>query len=299
MSNPNPHYHRKKKSSSADLRLCTSSWTLFFLHNLVLDIETFHYGIMCGIHVAIATSAPGQISANLERCLCSRGPDHISTHEACLSNGDGGASTTHLAFTSTVLALRGDHVARQPFVDPDSGSVFCWNGEAWKVRHHDVAGNDGEAIASLLNEAVRASSAHDREHGVLKLLRSIDGPFAFVFFDKPSNRIYFGRDRLGRRSLLIQASDERLVLSSIADVADKTWKEVEADGVYVLELDEEKAGCRPNEPFTLISRRDWLEGEDAASFVSLPLQKGSLRSSSAMKFPSSLPFPGLRDWEVQ
>lgn len=255
---------------------------------------------MCGIHAVISAYAPGKLPENLERRLCSRGPDHISTHEARLSNGDGDAPAVHLAFTSTVLALRGDHIAQQPFFDQASGSVFCWNGEAWKIRHHDVAGNDGEAIASLLSEAVRGSSAHDRERGILKVLRSIDGPFAFVFFDQPSDRIYFGRDRLGRRSLLIQPSDKQLVLSSVADSTGDAWNEVEADGIYVLELNGAMAGSRPDEPFTSISRRDWLEGEEAVDFVSLPWQEGSCAHPFIfMKLPSSLPFPGFRDWQIQ
>lgn len=242
---------------------------------------------MCGIHAVISASAPGELSSSLRRRLCSRGPDHISTHEARLScsgpdeDGDGNADVppttkVHLAFTSTVLALRGDHVARQPLVDPDSGSVFCWNGEAWKARHHDVDGNDGEAIAGLLSDAVRRSgSARDREEGLLRVLRSIDGPFAFVFFDKPSGRVYFGRDRLGRRSLLIRADGAQLVISSVADSADESWKEVEADGVYVLDLSEETPGSWSTEPFTSLSRREWLEGGESVDFVSLPWKEGS------------------------
>lgn len=172
---------------------------------------------MCGIHVAISSSKPDEISANLKRCLCNRGPDHLATHATRLSdNADDGTATTSLTFTSTVLALRGDHVAQQPFVDSASGSVFCWNGEAWRVRQHTVTGNDGEALAGLLNDAIR-KSASEREGAILKVLRSIDGPFAFVFFDKPSSRVYFGRDRLGRRSLLVKEGRQGLVLSSVAD----------------------------------------------------------------------------------
>lgn len=223
---------------------------------------------MCGIHVVISPSAPGQISPNLERCLCNRGPDHILTHETRLGNTAGDEPTIHLAFTSTVLALRGDQLARQPFIDPQSGSVFCWNGEAWKTRHHDVVGNDGEAVAELLNQAIRCASPDEREAGILKVLRSIDGPFAFVFFDKPAKRVYFGRDRLGRRSLLLHADSNRLVLSSVAGSFDPSWTEVEADGVYVLGLDEFELQNGASESLAAVSRRSWLEREDAVDFVS-------------------------------
>lgn len=209
------------------------------------------------------------------------------TRETRLSNTANDESTIHLAFTSTVLALRGDHIARQPFVDPQSESIFCWNGEAWKIRHHDVAGNDGETIANLLNQATRCDSPDERETGILKVLRSIDGPFAFVFFDKPSKRVYFGRDRLGRRSLLLQVDSNRLVLSSIADSVDPSWKEVEADGVYVVEIVELKLGNGESSSLTAVSRRAWLEGEDEVDFVSCCCRQALCALQRACRCPAT------------
>ncbi|KAL1856512.1 hypothetical protein Daus18300_010669 [Diaporthe australafricana] len=224
---------------------------------------------MCGIHAVISASQPGEIASDLRRCLCNRGPDHITTHETRLVQGGADhTSATHLAFTSSVLALRGDHVAQQPFIDPETGSVFCWNGEAWKIRHHDVSGNDGEAIAALLYQAV-GRVLEDREAAILQVLRSIDGPFAFVFFDKPSGKVYYGRDRLGRRSLVIREGPQGITLSSIADAVDPQWREVEADGIHVLDAANlrfkyhESEGEAPE-----ATRLDWLDDAGAADFVS-------------------------------
>lgn len=230
---------------------------------------------MCGIHVVISSSEPGEIPTNLHRCLCNRGPDHILTHQTRLNqDAQDDAPTTNLAFTSTVLALRGDHIAQQPFFDSESGSVFCWNGEAWKIRHHDVAGNDGEVLASLLNKAITQGPA-ERDDAILEVLRSIDGPFAFVFFDKPSKKLYFGRDRLGRRSLLVRQDAQGLVLASIADSIDSEWKEVEADGVYVVDLASKEQNVSGILGVGRVATRlQWLEGEDAEHFVSL-LQQAS------------------------
>ncbi|KAK7742982.1 hypothetical protein SLS63_000550 [Diaporthe eres] len=223
---------------------------------------------MCGIHAVISASQPGDIAADLRRCLCNRGPDHITTHETRLADGIAdGVPATHLAFTSSVLALRGDHIAQQPFVDPETGSVFCWNGEAWKIRHHDVSGNDGEAIAGLLNEAVRRG-LQERETAILEVLRSIDGPFAFVFFDKSSGKVYYGRDRLGRRSLVIREDDHGVVLSSITGAADPQWREVEADGIYILDV----AKIHLQDQHHVTTRLEWLEDDGAAEFVSALLQ---------------------------
>lgn len=247
----------------------------------------------------ISASQPGEITTDLRRCLCNRGPDHITTHETRLVDGAAdGASATHFAFTSSVLALRGDHIAQQPFVDPETGSVFCWNGEAWKIRHHDVSGNDGEAIAALLSEAV-SRSQEEREAAILQVLRSIDGPFAFTFFDKPSGKVYYGRDRLGRRSMVIRHGSQHVVLSSVADAADPQWREVEADGIYVLDAaNVHHLHHLSGEGAHVARRLDWLDDAGAADFVSVPLQLIYVLHS-ARNNNLGLTRIGLQYWQVQ
>ncbi|KAF5021827.1 hypothetical protein F66182_6120 [Fusarium sp. NRRL 66182] len=182
---------------------------------------------MCGIYAAISSSPDPKISPELERCLANRGPDHTGTVKTQLDVGGPGL---FLTFTSTVLSLRGDHVAKQPLVDPDTGSVLCWNGEAWGIKGEPVQGNDGEAVLALLAGASRESGDE-----ILNVLRAIEGPFAFMYLDKPANRLYYGRDRLGRRSLLVKEGVP-LVLSSIAETTVDGWTEVEADGCYTMDL---------------------------------------------------------------
>ncbi|CVK83580.1 related to asparagine synthases [Fusarium mangiferae] len=177
---------------------------------------------MCGIHAIISSSPEQTLSSVSERCLVNRGPDHTGTVRIQLDD-------LFLTFTSTVLSLRGDHVAKQPFVDHVTGSILCWNGEAWGIQGESVQGNDGEAILALLAEASRGAG------DVLGILRAIEGPFAFIYLDKPAKRLYYGRDRLGRRSLLVRDGSP-FVLSSIAETPVDGWTEVEADGCYTLDL---------------------------------------------------------------
>jgi asparagine synthetase B (glutamine-hydrolysing) len=169
-----------------------------------------------------------------------------------------------LTFTSTVLSLRGDHVTKQPFQDGNTGSVLCWNGEAWKIDGRFVQGNDGEAVFALLSEA--SCSGTGAGEAVLQALRSIEGPFAFVFFDAHSKTLYFGRDRLGRRSLLLCHDDVEgsLAISSVAETCDAKWKEVEADGIYSMVLHDETLST----PSLSITRHDWLL-DPGSDFVSL------------------------------
>ncbi|KAF9873772.1 asparagine synthase related protein [Colletotrichum karsti] len=187
---------------------------------------------MCGIHVAVQRDEVPTLPAETLRCLCNRGPDHVGKAQSQIQPNSPETGPVFLSFTSTVLALRGDHVTQQPFRDALTGSVLCWNGEAWKIGGEPVDGNDGEAIFALL---VSASSRDTSEDTVLDALRTIEGPFAFVYYDAISSRLYFGRDRLGRRSLLLNQEDG-LRLSSIAEDTSPAWTEVEADGIYVLDL---------------------------------------------------------------
>lgn len=187
---------------------------------------------MCGIHVVVSRDGFQSLPTDTRTCLCNRGPDHLGEVQRQVDLNPSDAEPVVLSFTSTVLALRGDHVTQQPFNDASSGSVLCWNGEAWKIAGAPVQGNDGEAIFALL---LAASGCNTDGEAVLDVLRSIVGPFAFVYFDAASSRLYYGRDRLGRRSLLLN-QEEGLRLSSIAERTSPAWAEVGADGIYVLDL---------------------------------------------------------------
>ena len=210
---------------------------------------------MCGIHATISPSDAPSLDQDLERRLRNRGPDHLGTVRAQLD--DVPCSLT-LTFTSTVLSLRGDHVAKQPLVDVKTGSVLCWNGEAWRIRGQGLAGNDTEAVLDLLLKATlsRSDSSHDP---VLEALRTVEGPFAFIYFDRPSKCLYYGRDRLGRRSLLVNAKDP-FTLSSIPESLSDDWAEVEADGCYKMELD--SAAFSQMSP----TRHPWVEDDSLVGF---------------------------------
>ncbi|KAJ2995054.1 hypothetical protein NUW58_g1381 [Xylaria curta] len=192
---------------------------------------------MCGIHATITTSNNSGLSSELKQSLINRGPDHFgqAQRELTAANLDG---QLHLYFTSTVLALRGDHVAKQPLEErTNSGSVLCWNGEAWRINRQPVCGNDGEAVFAML-QSPASSSNRGREAHVVDVLRSIEGPFAFVYYDSAASRLYYGRDRLGRRSLLIKpsAKTDAIMLSSIASAPTAGWEEVSSDGIWSINL---------------------------------------------------------------
>ena len=216
-------------------------WCLFFGH----DPPTFqnassilHWTLacaMCGIHASISTAGFQAPSDGLKQLLLNRGPDHCGEVKAVVQGEDGDAYS--ISLTSTVLALRGGRVTAQPLQLSASGCILCWNGEAWAVGSSPVVGNDGQVVFDLLSRASSLElSPTESVTAVLTVLRSISGPFAFVFLDTNHGFMYLGRDRLGRRSLLFNtvANTSAIEFSSCADPFSSGWKEVEADGIYKL-----------------------------------------------------------------
>ena len=212
-------------------------------------------------HVSLS-SAPRDIPEAVKTCLQNRGPDFLG-QTVC---GNDASSARCLTLSSTVLALRGNHLARQPLVSPDGRSILCWNGEAWRLGGQQVEGNDGEVIHHLLTKA-SASDASSQQNAVLDVLRAIEGPFAFVYYDKAMQKLFFGRDRLGRRSLMVaqDGSSGDLVISSVAEACDPRWEEVEANGIYVVDLGQGSpdSHASPRQPV----KHEWL-AEEHVDFVS-------------------------------
>jgi asparagine synthetase B (glutamine-hydrolysing) len=193
---------------------------------------------MCGIFFSIARNGPVLPDQHTVDALHARGPDSYKVLNVTCSTDN--AQKIYLTFISSVLALRGERIQRQPLFDEASGSVFCWNGEAWKVGGDKVTGNDSVHVWDLLLQATSPQQESDRHQRISEVLTSIAGPFAFVFYDAPTSTVYYGRDRLGRRSLLVNQCDDgsSLTLSSISPLRQNTGccSEVATDTIHYLRL---------------------------------------------------------------
>ncbi|KAF1846415.1 uncharacterized protein K460DRAFT_286732 [Cucurbitaria berberidis CBS 394.84] len=194
---------------------------------------------MCGIFCSLSCHGYVAPDASTQQLLQSRGPDHIGLHQTLIKplqvRDEETSSQLHATFLSTVLSLRGSTVVAQPLIDEATGSVLCWNGEAWSIHGEVVTGNDSKIVLAQLL-ATCTSSPDASKRAIINLLSSIRGPYAFVFYDATSRCLYYGRDCLGRRSLLKKsAPDGTLILSSVCDNASgEAWTEVEADGIYIV-----------------------------------------------------------------
>jgi asparagine synthetase B (glutamine-hydrolysing) len=68
-------------------------------------------------------------------------------------------------------------------------------------------------------------------------MSSIRGPYAFIYLDVQRQRLYFGRDRLGRHSLLWSSDmEEGFVLTSVGKRNVLDFKEVPAVGIFLIDL---------------------------------------------------------------
>lgn len=208
---------------------------------------------MCGIFFSLSASEHVLPQDKTATWLQNRGPDNYYTYLLKLESLNGAAVSTtapktiYLTFISSVLALRGDHVASQPLVDGDSNSVLCWNGEAWKINGELVDGNDTELIFQKFIEALEdhhdASETEDirPDDSITRLtnvISNITGPFSFVFYDGLHRRLYFSRDCLGRRSLLHgQENYGNLRICSVCDgPPGAAFEEVETNGLHMIDL---------------------------------------------------------------
>ena len=231
--------------------MCSSKVTFSYVKGTA-RIGAFPH-TMCGIYFSITRKYVTGPSNDITRLLKQRGPDSIRLIQRDVFYSS--SSPQHpsrrlsacLMFVATVLSLRGDAVVVQPLVDKASGSILCWNGEAWKIGEKPVIGNDAQAVFSLMLEAVHSvpegnlskQAAYEATSLAFKsALRSISGPFSFLFYDARFERVFYGRDVLGRRSLLItRNTGPDLTISSVCDVsAPNKWCEVEANGIYSVDL---------------------------------------------------------------
>lgn len=162
--------------------------------------------------------------------LSNRGPDLQTNFE--IQNGN-----LMIDMFSSVLHMRGDAVQRQPMTN----DLYClqWNGEIFDGISIDREKSD----TSVLFESLTLDP--DSIHSVLS---KVKGPWAIVILDLKRRSIYFGRDCLGRRSLLlhkrINADGIKFQLSSVfLGSNDEHWEEVQYGYLHRVDLAELELGA--------------------------------------------------------
>ncbi|CAF0766949.1 unnamed protein product [Brachionus calyciflorus] len=183
---------------------------------------------MCGIFFTLLKDSSYDLSKIDVELVKKRGPD--------FSNSLTVQTSTFVSyFFASVLSLRGSQehqVTQQPFRCEKTGNILLWNGEIFASHLINVSKNENDGTKFFESLSY---------HSLFNLIESIKGPYAFLFYDKKSECIYFGRDKFGRRSLLINfnpSGSRVLTLSSVKSTSMDTleYQELKANGVYKLDL---------------------------------------------------------------
>ncbi|KAK7463808.1 hypothetical protein VKT23_007146 [Stygiomarasmius scandens] len=186
-----------------------------------------------------------------------------------------GVKDLRMEFFSSELRLRGNFPVVQPH--QKDGNVLCWNGEIFDGIDIATEENDGVELFKILcalNETEEIRDAFAR----------IEGPYAFVFYHAASQKLFFARDPLGRRSLLFHRPSSQnpyLLLASVSVGNDQRYnfEEVPTGTIHVVDISRLEGSENMDASF-----------EDCLSF--LPRQSGSKHHKYATPPRLNQNFPG-------
>ncbi|KAJ7462632.1 asparagine synthase-domain-containing protein [Mycena galericulata] len=187
---------------------------------------------LCARHLQNDSSSLLELCQRLKHANGARGPDSQDTRRVLVTDSDGLHHAVVLDLFASELRLRGNHPIVQPH--EQNNNIFCWNGEIFEGL--DIAEDENDGVK--LFDALQAVETVEQ---VYNLFGTIEGPYAFVYYHADSQRIFFARDPLGRRSLLIHKPSVKnpyFLVASVSTGSDPScdFEEVSTEYIYSLEL---------------------------------------------------------------
>ncbi|KAA8493641.1 Asparagine synthetase domain-containing protein 1 [Porphyridium purpureum] len=176
-----------------------------------------------------------------------------------------------ITIAASLLSLRGKRV-EQPVLSEKTGNVLAFNGQIYTACGALTAGepeSNGHVndTLSLLDAIDRIDFGSDSQNFGHELLRYMDaehvrGPWSFVLYQRSTHRIYFARDPLGRRSLMVSLypDDDAMLIASVPGIDElnenraanlHAWHELAPVGLCFVDL-----GCRDSESAVQIITRN-------------------------------------------
>src|SRR5215217_7062064 len=159
---------------------------------------------MCGI-VGVVKSGARRHRASLEQAcnlMCHRGPDDA---------GLWGTQGAMLGFRRLAI-LDLSSAGHQPMLSPDGRLALVFNGEIYNYRElrHELE-SDYPFRSQTDSEVLLAGFV---VWGWEKLLRRIDGMFAFAIWDDRAQTLYAARDRVGKKPFFYALTPNGLIFAS-------------------------------------------------------------------------------------
>jgi asparagine synthetase B (glutamine-hydrolysing) len=214
--------------------------------------------------VPTTTTATTTISSSnhqleLEKVLRRRGPDSLQS------------TVVHpnVTMVGAVLHLRGTTITPQPVLD-ESGNWLLWNGEIYSCGNQ----SDTTYMCQLFHNTSKSIYNNSNQHAtcnpdekkfsfatlLIQHLQSVQGPYSFAWWQEKTSTLWYGRDPLGRRSLLLskqnvrQTSIVRWTLSSTG-FANSHWEAISTNGIHCIQLHPENNANHRMQIFSY----PWLE----------------------------------------
>ncbi|KAL8586125.1 hypothetical protein ACOMHN_065088 [Nucella lapillus] len=131
-------------------------------------------------------------------------------------------------FAGFVLHLRGS-LTPQPLAS-DDGDLLLWNGEIFDGIEVKDDENDTQVLFQRLLKC-------ESEQDILTVVQSIQGPWSLIFWQARREKLWFGRDVFGRRSLLwhLPQDDGVFALSSVP-ITPWDFQEIPSVGLFCMEV---------------------------------------------------------------
>eukprot|EP01134_Creolimax_fragrantissima_P006594 CFRG6594T1 len=146
---------------------------------------------MCGIGLLIGRRDHKYLQNEMDVMfgpLAKRGPSSQNVVKRSLPND------RIAMFCGCVLHIRGE-LTPQPATDSTGQNLLLWNGEVFGGKATPpITENDTAHLMSLLESNTNIETT----------IRTVQGPFSFVYLDSQAQKLWIGRDCFGRRSLLIR-----------------------------------------------------------------------------------------------
>eukprot|EP00300_Choanocystis_sp_HF-7_P012035 c17718_g1_i1.p1 GENE.c17718_g1_i1~~c17718_g1_i1.p1 ORF type:complete len:561 (+),score=80.41 c17718_g1_i1:43-1725(+) len=192
-----------------------------------------------------ATTSSGDVPL-LRSLLGNRGPD--ASREITLSE-------PALHFYASTLFMRPTQTP-QPVGGPDDGGdVLVFNGEIFNARdivapHHDQTAPEentcrpdtqvppnGDSDTAVLYWLLKTASSNTTQSSLSAIslaLSRVQGPYAFIFWNTQQRTLLFGRDSLGRRSLVLSQHNGLPVIASVG--CSENCLEIPPSGVFSVQF---------------------------------------------------------------
>ncbi|CAH2350220.1 asparagine synthetase domain-containing protein [[Candida] railenensis] len=163
--------------------------------------------------------------------IASRGPNYLKYISFHIEE-----AKTWVEQFSSVLSLRQPFVQQPVQVENEQISIQ-FNGELYNQECLDS--NDSKFIGDKIISNIGNFGQGNREKAIVETIAELEGEFAYAIVDKAKQRCYFGRDYVGKRSLVYSLKESSgLVISSVTNGKNENnWEECKAEVVYMYDFE--------------------------------------------------------------